>query len=200
MLSLDQRSVRIPVVCTYQLTRSKTPVPPAARVEATKLVKRYFLLFMTVPAACTASAADPQYTLTTLATFHYLNGARPLGGLIADASGNLYGTAAYGGDVTQYDGRGAGVVFEVANNASHTLTTLATFNSTNGAWSSAVLIADPSGNLYGTTGYGGDLTLNNGFGRGTVFRVANDASHTVSTLATFNFTNGAIQPDRRHQW
>jgi hypothetical protein len=50
---------------------------------------------------------------------------------------------------------GDGTVFEVANDANHTLSTLATFNSANGAG----LIADAAGNLYGTTYEGGYGTV-----------------------------------------
>ena len=47
-----------------------------------------------------------------------------------------------------------GTVFELAH-GSGTLTTLASFNGTNGANPVAALILDGSGNLYGTTSGGG---------------------------------------------
>ena len=65
-----------------------------------------------------------------------------------DSSGNLYGTTERGG--TSNDG----TVFEVAE-GSGTITTLASFNGTNGADPEGGLIMDGSGNLYGTTEYGG---------------------------------------------
>ncbi len=49
-------------------------------------------------------------------------------GLIMDSSGNLYGTADAGGAINEDDG----TVFEVAK-GSGTITTLASFNGTNGA-------------------------------------------------------------------
>jgi len=67
---------------------------------------------------------------------------------------------------------------------SYTLSTLATFNGSNGADLLAGLIEDSSGNLFGTTYSGG---ANND---GTVYEVAH-GSGTVTTLATFNGTNGA---------
>jgi len=135
--------------------------------------------FVTVTAA-----SGPQYELTTLATFTGANGANPFGGLIADASGNLYGT-------TRNGGLGYGTVFEVMNDASHTLATLATFNVSNGWGPEAGLIADASGNLYGTTPSGG------GPGYGTVFKVA-AGTHGLSTLASFssNFPDGAYPTGR----
>jgi uncharacterized repeat protein (TIGR03803 family) len=118
------------------------------------------------------------HTLSTLATFNGTNGNGPVGGLVADASGNLYGTTFQGG------ANDNGTVFELAA-GTHVLSTLATFNGTNGGYPNGGLIADANGNLYGTTAYGGAN------GNGTVFEVANDVNHTLSTLVTFNGANGA---------
>jgi uncharacterized repeat protein (TIGR03803 family) len=115
-------------------------------------------------------------TITTLASFNGTNGTQPLAGLIADSAGNLYGTTTIGG------ADGDGTVFEVAA-GSGGITTLATFNTTNGSQPDSVLIADSAGNLYGTTSGGG---ANND---GTVFEVPQGGG-TVTTLATFNNTNG----------
>ncbi len=79
-------------------------------------------------------------------------------------------------------------MFEVANDANHTLTNLATFNGTNGSTPFAGLLADASGNLYGTTFRGG---ANN---HGIVFELANDANHTLTTLATFGGAQVAPSP------
>ncbi|HEY1687042.1 MAG TPA: choice-of-anchor tandem repeat GloVer-containing protein [Tepidisphaeraceae bacterium] len=98
--------------------------------------------------------------LTTLATFDGSQGEYPSAGLIADAAGNLYGTAFYGGS------GGEGTVFELAAGSS-TITTLAEFDGDNGAFPMTSLIADSSGNLYGTTFEGGTN------GVGTVFELTN---------------------------
>jgi uncharacterized repeat protein (TIGR03803 family) len=76
-----------------------------------------------------------------------------------DAAGDLFGTtaASYGGD---------GSVFEVAA-GTDLLTTIATFNTTDGAYPAGALYADASGNLYGTTPQGGAS------GDGTVFEITN---------------------------
>ena len=114
-------------------------------------------------------------TLVSLASFTGPSG--PSGRLTGDASGNLYGTS---------EGGGAGfpgAVFKVAG-GTNTLTTLATFNGTNGADPQSSLIADAVGNLYGVAQLGGTGNF------GTVFQVAVD-THAVTTLVTFNKANGA---------
>jgi uncharacterized repeat protein (TIGR03803 family) len=116
------------------------------------------------------------HVFTTLATFDGTNGKLPQSIVTLDASGNLYGTTPYGG------ASGDGTVFEIAA-GSHTLTTLVTFDGTNGASPQAGLTLDASGNLYGTAGGGAN-------GDGTVFEIA-AGSHAFTTLATFDGTNGA---------
>jgi uncharacterized repeat protein (TIGR03803 family) len=115
-------------------------------------------------------------TITTLASFGGNNGAVPYGGLISDAGGNLYGTTAGGGPLDY------GTVFELAKD-SGTITTLASFNGANGVNPKAALVADASGNLYGTTQYGGAA------GYGTVFALQK-GSGTITTLASFTNGNG----------
>jgi uncharacterized repeat protein (TIGR03803 family) len=118
-------------------------------------------------------------TITTLASFNGgANGANPTSGLIVDRSGNLYGTTALGGT------SGNGQVFEVVQ-GSGTISTLASFNGTNGFEPNASLIMDSNGNLYGTA------TLGGAAGDGTVFEVA-QGSGTITALASFNGTNGAF--------
>ena len=80
-------------------------------------------------------------------------------GVIMDSSGNLYGTTLGGGT------GGYGTVFEVAK-GSGTITTLASFNGTNGADPFGGLIMDSSGNLYGTAADGRRLQRRHGFRAG----------------------------------
>ena len=69
-----------------------------------------------------------------------------------------------------------------------TLTTLASFNGSNGSEPHAGLTL--SGNtLYGTTMEGGNLSLNGGAGDGTVFSVPLSGS-SPTVLASFNGSNG----------
>lgn len=123
-------------------------------------------------------------TLTTLVSFNGTNGIKPRSDLIIDNLGNLYGTT--GGDVSS-NPNGYGTVFKI-DASTKTLTTLATFNLTNGARPYANLSMDATGNLYGMTSYGGDLSKSV-YGQGTVFKVS-AGTNALTTLATFSYTNG----------
>jgi uncharacterized repeat protein (TIGR03803 family) len=110
-------------------------------------------------------------SITTLATFTGSNGANPEAGLVLDGAGNLYGTTVNGGAAS------SGTVFEVQN-GSGTVTTLATFNGTNGAQPFGGLV-DAGGNFFGTTAAGGAS------GAGTIFEIPS-GSGTLATLASFS--------------
>jgi len=95
------------------------------------------------------------------------DGGNPIGGLVIDATGNLYGTTYGGGDLScsgVYED-GCGVVFMVDVNSTETVlhTFAATFQ--DGIWPYGSLVRDAAGNLYGTTTDAG----RGGFG--TVFEV-----------------------------
>ena len=121
-------------------------------------------------------------TITTLASFNGTNGAYPHSGVVEDSSGNLFGTADEGGAA------GYGTVFEIAAGTG-TITTLASFNGTNGAYPNAGVVEDSSGNLFGTTSMGG-ASAYGPIGDGVVFEIA-AGSNTITTLVSFNGTNGA---------
>jgi uncharacterized repeat protein (TIGR03803 family) len=123
-------------------------------------------------------------TLTTLYTFGN-TGQDPVGGVLIDAAGDLFGTTNDGGP------GGGGTVFEFLNNGngSYTAITLASFNGTNGAYPEGTLIADAAGNLFGTTYGGGGPNY-----AGTVFEIPKTIygyASTPITLAAFNGANGA---------
>jgi uncharacterized repeat protein (TIGR03803 family) len=128
-------------------------------------------------------------TPITLVSFDGTNGAGPRAALMADANGNLFGTTS--GFPLGGERHGFGTVFEVAktsNGYASTPTTLVSFDGTNGAAPYSGLIADASGNLFGTTIGGGAS------GSGTVFEVAKTSSGYASTpitLVSFDGTNGA---------
>lgn len=96
------------------------------------------------------------------------DGAFPFGGLIADAAGNLYGTTASGGGYACDDGNGCGTVFELDTSGKETVLHRFT-GKRDGMDPVADLTVDSSGNLYGTTEYGGDRKCNNGLGCGVAF-------------------------------
>ncbi len=97
------------------------------------------------------------------------DGANPAGALVADKAGNLYGTTSEGG--SSNCSAGCGVVFELtppsAAGGAWTETVLYRFTGgTDGAAPQSNLIFDAAGNLYGTTGGGGDTSSD-----GTVFQL-----------------------------
>lgn len=117
-------------------------------------------------------------TITRVAYFSGLTGYNPNGGVILDASGNIYGTTQRGGT------NGVGTIYKIAAGTS-TVTTLASFTTaTNGSTPLTALTLDASGNLYGTASTGGA----NGYG--TVFKLAAGSSN-LTTLVNFNNANGA---------
>lgn len=104
------------------------------------------------------------------------DGETPWGGMIFDASGNLYGTTAGGGSGS------CGTIFELSLSGSGwTKTILHNFQCTDGAGAWGDLIADQSGNLYGATAGGG---ANNG---GVVFELAHPGSWTYNLLYSFPY-------------
>lgn len=118
------------------------------------------------------------YTYKTLYTFTGgADGANPLAGLIEDASGNLYGTTVQGGDLDICYPVGCGVVFKVAQSGAETI--LYTFIpvSDGGYAPISNLIADATGNLYGTTVAGGTGNY------GTVFELSGSGFTTASRFA-----------------
>jgi len=101
--------------------------------------------------------------LTTLAAFNGTNGAYPQAALLLAADGNLYGTTTAGGAYTNQSGSGYGTLFMLKLGG--TLTTLVSFNGTNGASPQAGLVQGTDGSFYGTTAYGGAN------GSGSLFRL-----------------------------
>jgi uncharacterized repeat protein (TIGR03803 family) len=119
----------------------------------------------------------PAGTVTQLLTFNMSNGANPHAALIQGSNGVLYGTAEEGGTNGNY-----GTVFQITTNGQ--LTTLVSFNNTNGSDPMGALVQGPNGTLYGTTSSGG---TNGGYG--TVFQIT--TNNQLTTLVSFNNNNGA---------
>ena len=90
------------------------------------------------------------------------DGADPRGGVIMDASGNLYGTTATGGDGDQSSGQG--VVFKLSPNGTEwQYSDLENFDGADGNGPLGALIMDSNGNLFGTTASGGSHQHGNVF-------------------------------------
>ena len=124
--------------------------------------------------------SNGSWTETTLYKFcpqrdNCTDGHRPVGGLVRDGSGNLYGTTIFGGvglaGCDPYGG-GCGVAFKV-DTAGHE-TVLHTFTGgSDGACPWAVMVMDSAGNFYGSAQHGGDLncSFNGNPGCGVVFKI-----------------------------
>ncbi len=133
-----------------------------------------------------------RWTETVLYAFNKSDGAYPVGGLVFDTAGNLYGTTSSGGDLSCNAPNGCGSVFKLTPNSdgSWTRNTLHNFTSSPDGFSpSASLVFDAAGNLYGTTSSGG---LNAGYG--TVFKLSpnSNGTWTETVLHSFTGADGSI--------
>lgn len=113
------------------------------------------------------------------------NGSNPNGGLIFDSAGNLYGTTFYGGTY------GYGTVFELSPSKNGTWSTKILYsfinNNQDGVNPQAALVFDASGNLYGTTLFGGAYGNNGKSAGGAVFELspASGGAWTEKVLHSF---------------
>lgn len=113
------------------------------------------------------------------------DGWGPIGGVVQDVQGNLYGTTYNGGGYGCLYGFGCGTVFKVTPDGTETI--LHVFGGkSDGALPYASLVFDAQGNLYGTTAMGGGFGCQYGIGCGTVFKVTPDGTETV----LYTFTGG----------
>lgn len=112
--------------------------------------------------------------LTTLVSVLSTNGQLPQGELVQGKDGCFYGVTIAGG--SSYVG---GTVFRMTTNGD--LTTLVSFNGTNGSYPTGLIQAS-DGNFYGTTGEGGE------YGAGTGFKMT--PAGTLTALVSFNRDNG----------
>jgi len=124
--------------------------------------------------------------------FSFSDGSWPYAGLIFDSKGNLYGAASTGGNSSACTG-GCGLIFRLAHGAGGkwTETILHSFQGTDGESPLGPLTFDSSGNLDGTTQFGGAN------GGGTVFELSPGASGgwAETVLHSFSFdTSDGYQP------
>jgi len=130
----------------------------------------------------------PSYTVLSTFAGTGANGEYPLGSVIRDRAGNLYGTTFNGGDLSGCGGSGCGVVFKVDKRGKETV--LYSFKGgADGAYPAMDLLRDEAGNLYSTTHAGGDVSgCSEGGtpGCGVVFKVDPTGKETV----LYAFTGG----------
>ena len=123
---------------------------------------------------------------STVVEFGAVNkGASPIGGLVNDGAGFLWGTTRDGGP--NAGSAGSGTIFKV-NTSSGVLTTVVVFTdqgaSNRGSHPSAGLVSDGTGSFWGTTYQGADS--GGGSVDGTVFKV-NASTGVLTSLAEFTF-------------
>jgi uncharacterized repeat protein (TIGR03803 family) len=156
-----------------------------------KVITRLDLLRLTLSVAAlafvlasSASASDTEVVLHTFTGTP--DAAYPAAGLIADAPGNLYGTTQSGGTA------GWGTAYKLSpNGAGWSESILYSFDGqSDGRFPFARLIFDGSGNLYGTTESGGNMSGCNGTGCGTVFKLTHSGSAWTEHVL-YTFTGGA---------
>lgn len=134
---------------------------------------------------------------TTLASFNGTNGASPGSELAIDSAGNLFGTTS--GSIGSGDADGT--VFEIAKTSggySNQLTPLIHFNGIDGQLPAGALAIDSSGDIFGTTTYGGTNVTGSslGLGDGTAFElVPNNGTYTLHPLFSFNGSGDGAQPE-----
>jgi hypothetical protein len=117
------------------------------------------------------------------------DGGGPYAGLILDEAGNLYGATPYGGG-GGCDG-GCGVVFKLApsSHGKWKESVLHVFDGIRGAHPYGTLLFDSSGNLYGTTQFGGH------FGAGAVFMLTQVSGHSHWRETLVHSFNGVSDGD-----
>src|SRR5580658_1175781 len=107
------------------------------------------------------------------------DGAYPVGGVVPDAAGNLYGTAVQGGGGEQ------GVVYKLSPTGQYTL--LYTFaGGADGGQPLSAVTPDAAGNLFGTVSSGGAS------GYGGVFKLDPSGNETMLYSFTEEWTSGTI--------
>jgi uncharacterized repeat protein (TIGR03803 family) len=133
----------------------------------------------------------PSGKFKVLHVFKGKDGIQPEGGVVLDAKGNIYGAAAYGGNLKcDYPGwgmpagEGCGTIYKLEPSGKFTI--LHTFTGPGDGSDPMGLIIDSAGNLYGIADSGGDTIkrTNWEYGLGTIFKV--DTSGKFSVLFTFS--------------
>jgi uncharacterized repeat protein (TIGR03803 family) len=126
----------------------------------------------------------PNGTWTILHSFqgYPTDGNSPVGALVIDSSGNLYGATYDGGQ------HGYGTIFKLASNGAVTILHSFGYSGVRAVNPGGGLLRDNAGNLYGTTYQGGSVN------RGTVFKLT--PKGVLSILYSFGTTStDATLPD-----
>jgi uncharacterized repeat protein (TIGR03803 family) len=143
----------------------------------TRLVLHTLAAFVAITILSASSSAASRERI--LYTFQGISGANPAAPLVADAKGDLYGTAANG---CAYN---YGCVFELSHSAGRwTETVLYSFSGSDGATPGTSVVLDSAGNIYGTTSLGGD------FNSGVAFKLTPSSSGPWTETVLHSFGSG----------
>ncbi|BDV41021.1 hypothetical protein DSM21852_42750 (plasmid) [Methylocystis bryophila] len=165
---------------------------------------------------------SPQGTYSVVYSFQGgTDGSVPLGGVVGDPAGNLYGVAGEGGtNGGELGTQGNGVVYKISSNGTQSV--LYSFcqnqnlpfpgypNCSDGSYPYAKLHIDQNGNLYGTTIFGGletgvggpppdSTSAQTGFGNGVVFELSPTGRGNYSYRLLYQFT-GITNVDGANPW
>jgi uncharacterized repeat protein (TIGR03803 family) len=137
------------------MTSLAVPPTPLFSLRTNARAARVLLCRLLLFCAATAIAASAQ-SFTSLYSFPCTqsgcpDGNRPTGALVQGVDGNFCGTTVAGGTTN------VGTAFKIT--PSGTLTSLHSFDKTDGLYPFAGLLLASDGNFYGTTATGGNLTL-----------------------------------------
>jgi uncharacterized repeat protein (TIGR03803 family) len=128
-------------------------------------------------------------TVTTLHSFGGSDGAQPYGGLIQGSDGNFYGMTTIGGPGHDANS-GYGTVFTITSLGA--LTTIHSFDGSDGAVPQGELTQGSDGNFYGTTSQGGasfnPVTFTSGYG--SIFKIT--PAGTLTALHSFSGSDGSL--------
>ena len=139
--------------------------------------------------------SDGRWSETVLHNFERSDGWAPVGPLVADKAGNLYGATVYGGP-NGCSGLGCGVAFELERGSgdewTYKILHLFFQKVGDGLQPYSGMILDSKGNLYGTTSGGGNMSSCEG-GCGVVFELSpgGKGNWTETVRHSFSGSDGA---------
>ena len=135
---------------------------------------------------CAATTIISAQTFTTLWDFNGTDGSAS-NVLVQATNGNFYGITSGGGTSGNCRPYGCGTVFEITRTGK--LTTLHSFDNTDGSTPAGGLVQATNGNFYGTTVGGGTSGSCGVSGCGTVFEIT--PAGILTTLHNFDGTDGS---------
>lgn len=106
------------------------------------------------------------------------DGNGPIGNLVMDGGGNLYGVTNLGGNSPACGTDGCGTVFKVTPSGEESVVHMFQAG-VDGAEPWAGLVRDGNGNLYGTTTIGGSAPSCGNAGCGVVYKIGSDGTETI---------------------